>query len=489
MRTSKIYWLTIIVILVALITTSGATGAATTKSLSTNFTLVNLGSSDAKVTVSYYKPDGSAWNGSAYTTATIRANGGQWIVRQYFDSGLESGVRGSVVVSSDQPLAGMVQILNRASGAPTSGAYSAITSGSTRAYIPLVTRQGVSATGISNSQIVIQNTTESAVNVEVRLIQLGSSSVTYTKQINNIQRGSSYTYDLSDETNLPSNWYGSAEIEAITPGGKIAVVSNLFTGADSLNSFNAFTEDDFDSVWFVPLLASKLTNSLNTSVGVQNVDSSTISAGDITLSCIKDPASSGANTLSLTNPNDIAPKGAYYFNTLIDSRFPTNWYGSCKVSVASGKKTVVTVQQRLVASQNQAMFEAIPGSSTATTVFIPLVAKRLSNGFATPVVIQNLGSSTATIDLIYTSGEGGIPPATYTRTTTIPPEAALQLNFRLLATESPNIPNGWVGSLKVVSRGSPAQPIHAYVQNTFLTMTTSPNGDQFMAYRAFTVSP
>lgn len=482
----KIIIILLLSIVVSLLFVSSSFAAATTKSLSTNFTLVNLGPTDANVTVDYLKPDGTSWSGSSYVSATIPANGGQWIVRQYFDS-IQPG-RGSVVIRSDQPLTGMVQILNR-NGVPTSGAYSAITNGYSKGYLPLVARQGVSATGIANSQIIIQNTSNVDVNVQISLIKSGSLTPDYIKLVNGIKPGAAFTYDLSEENNLPTGWWGSAEVSVTSPSdgtGKIGVVSNLFIGSDSLNSYNAFSEEEADTVWFVPLLASRLTNSLNTSVGIQNLSESSIGKNEIILTCIKDPGSQGPSNLVIYNDVEIPVRGAYYFNTLIDTvRFPSNWYGACKVNSTGGKKIVATVQQRLVASANQAMFEAIPGSSTATVVFIPLVAKRLSNGFATPVVIQNLGSGEALVELSFTAGEGST--LSYKRELTIPAEAAVQLNFRLPNTE-PNMPDGWVGSLRVTSKGDNPQPIHAYVQNTFLSMTSSPNGDQFMAYRAFVIN-
>jgi hypothetical protein len=483
MKTKRVAAVLITAIIISLMLVSTAIAAATTKSLSTNFTLVNLSPSDASVTVDYLKPDGTPWTGSSYISTVIPANGGQWIVRQYFDN-IQPG-RGSVVIRSDQPLAGMVQILNR-NGVPTSGAYSAITEGYTKAYLPLVARQGGSATGIANSQIIIQNTGNADVNVQVSLIRSGASAPDYVKSISGIKPGAAFTYDLSEETNLATGWWGSAEISVTNPvDGKVGVVSNLFIGSDSLNSYNAFSETEADTTWFVPLLASKLTNSLNTTVQIQNLSGVTIAENEIVLTCIKDPASPGQNNLVIYNNAQIANRGAYYFNTLTDNRFPANWYGACKVSSTGGKKIVTTVQQRLVASANQAMFEAIPGSSTAKVVFIPLVAKRLSNGFATPVVIQNLGSSDTLVELKFTAGEGSA--LSYSRDVTIPAEAAIQLNFRLLNTE-PGMPDGWVGTLRVTSKGSNPQPIHAYVQNTFLSMTSSPNGDQFMAYRAFVIN-
>ena len=66
--------------------------ASTTKTLSTNFTLVNFGTSTANVSVSYVKTDGSAWTAdSGNTNFTIPANGGQKPVYQYFDGTLTAG--------------------------------------------------------------------------------------------------------------------------------------------------------------------------------------------------------------------------------------------------------------------------------------------------------------------------------------------------------------------------------------------------------------
>lgn len=471
-RKSLAYLLSTILILTLVLATS-ASAAATTKSLSTNFTLVNLGSSPANVSVDYVKPDGTLWMGSSYTSAIIPADGGQWIVRQYFDT-LSPG-QGSVVISSDQPLGALVQIINR-NGVPTSGAYKGFSVGTAKAYVPLVARQGTSATGIANSQIMIQNIGSSAIDVQVALTRVGNTTPDYTKTIRGIASKATFTYDISDETNLPTNWWGSAEVSVTTAGGQVAVVSNLFFGADSLMTFGGFPQESVDSVWFIPLLYSRLANSLNTSLAIQNLDTTDIAAGDMVLKCTKDPAYPGPNTLTISNTKAIPVKGSYTFNTLIDTtNFPTNWQGSCKISVTSGKKVVALVMYRWVNTKDQAAYEAIPGSSRGTTAYIPLVAKRLSNGFSTTITIQNLSTNPATVTLTYTPSSGGTP---IVRTgITIPAESSIVRNFRLSATELPEITDGWQGSLKIVSN----QPVHAYIANTYIT---PPNGDQFMAYTA-----
>lgn len=112
---------------------------------------------------------------------------------------------------------------------------------------------------------------------------------------------------------------------------------------------------------------------------------------------------------------------------------------------------------------------------SSTNVSVPLVAKRLANGFANTVTIQNLSASTATVTLTYIPSGGGTP---IVRTgLTIGAGASLIRNFRLPATELPEITDGWVGSLTVTSD----QPIAAFVQNTFLDVY----GDRLMEYLGF----
>jgi len=62
-----------------------AIAAATTKSFSSNYTLVNLGGDTAAVTASYVAPDGSEWGSSIFKSFSIPAGANQ-IVRQYDDT-------------------------------------------------------------------------------------------------------------------------------------------------------------------------------------------------------------------------------------------------------------------------------------------------------------------------------------------------------------------------------------------------------------------
>jgi len=469
----------LLIIIMATVTVAYA--GSTSKTLSTNFTLINFGGTDATVHVDYVKEDGTAWTADpANTDFLISANGGQIIIRQYFDSTLTSG-RGSATVSSDQPLGSVVQILARGQ-TPTSGSYSGSSQTSNTFYVPLAVRRLDTASGLGNSQIMIQNAGSATTTVDVQFI----GTTNYTNSGISIPSGATYYYDLDDETNLPANWYGSAVVSA-AGSDPIAVVSNFFTGSHAMQTFNAFPAESIGTEWVVPLFTSRLANGLSTPIAVQNLSGSSIAAGNVDVNCIKDPASPGSD-FSMSNTSSIPNNGAYYFNPVIDMSIPGGWYGACRVS--STGDIVVFVQMRYLGADMAAAYEGIRADGTDLNVFIPLVAKRLANGFATAVTIQNLNaSSAANVTFTYIPSpeyisSGGSSSNIVVGPYTIPAGGSLIHNHRLTGTGTGtgqhNLPDGWYGSLTVSSSD---QPINGFVQ---LTNYLVPPGDTFMAHNAFT---
>ena len=174
---------------------------STTKTLSTNYVVVNLSKTvDASVTALYYKDDGSTWAADAdKTNFSVPMNYGQTQVRQYFDATMTSG-KGSAVLSSTEPLAAVVQIWARAPQVPTAGSYLGYNSGANVFYVPLAFRQRSTASGLTNTQIMIQNIMNETISAQVRFIPLpGSGFSEYTKPIPTIAKYSTYYYDVADE--------------------------------------------------------------------------------------------------------------------------------------------------------------------------------------------------------------------------------------------------------------------------------------------------
>ncbi len=454
---------------------------ATSKTLSTNYTLVNLSASTATVSVNYYLENGSNWAASpASTSFTVPGNGGQAIIAQYFDATMASG-RGSAVVASDQPLGAVVQILAR-NQTPTQGAYIGSSTTSNVYYVPLVLRQRNS----TNSQIMVQNAGTSAVTVNIELIKSATSpGANYTRSGVNIPAGATFYYDLSTESaaNVADAWFGSAVVRATSAGGQITVISNLFAGADQLQTFNAFPGSGLSNKWFVPLFTSRLTNALSTPVSVQNLSGATAAAGSIVMNCTRDPGSTGGNpTFSASNTAPVANNESWFFNPVVDTTLPTNWFGSCVVNTPGNSVVFVQMRQPNV-TPSAAAYEGINGNGTNRTVLVPLVGKILPNGFATPVTIQNLTNSANTVNITYTpaqayvAGGGSSTPITENNVV-IPANGSLIRNFRL-GTTLPGMPNGWYGTMRVTGSGA----IDGFVQITTIGATT---GDTLMAHGVFT---
>ncbi len=307
------------------------------------------------------------------------------------------------------------------------------------------------------------------------------------------------------ETNLPEPWIGSAVVTA-SSSGKIAVVGNFFTGADTMQTYNAFPVESLGTKWVAPLFFVRLNNGLSSVITLQNLSGGQIAAGGVTLNCVKDADTfpSGPNTISVSNPDPILNNASYSFNPVVNTAmFPdAHWGGSCRVDSGSAS-TVVFVQLRYVNVEYKgaAAYEAIKEGITDKRIVVPLIAKRLPNGFASAVTIQNMSfSSSATINLQYRPffTEAECPVAICDRNAdgivnesdvinvgplTIQAGGSIQRNHRIESGpgSETTLPNGWQGSLVVTSSDS---PISGFVQLTNYISTT---GDTFMAHNAITL--
>jgi hypothetical protein len=484
--------------------------AVTAKTLSTNFTLVNLDPTNtATGTIDYLLESGEIWPGvaSVYQSFSLEPNGGSLQIKQYFDPMMEIG-KGSVVVRSNMPLGTVVQIQAR-SQVPTMGAYIGFTHGSNRFYLPLVMRNKTTQSGIVNGQIVIQNADASPVTVSVQLVPAPGVTGSYTKTIENILPGVSYYYDLSEESNLPAEWMGSAVVTAVD-SGKIAVVNNLFAGNDGLLTYNGFDESNVGPHWIVPSFFSRLANGLSTTVTVQNLSGASIDIGAITLSCLS-TAGNTPESFSLTNTASVENNASFSFNPVDNSPtpgFPDAWTGTCDVTANGDPNLVVIIQMRVVGStignHGADAYQAIRAGGTDRVLLVPLMAKFLSNGFASVIGIRNLSTTPANVTLYYIPATNGNCPVSIcdrdhdgvveagddmivVTNKTIGADQSMQRNLRLpvgleaggIPDAEDAVPNGWEGALRVESD----QPIDGYVQLTFFM---NYSGDQLMTYRVFT---
>jgi hypothetical protein len=451
-----------------------ASAQSTSKVLSTNFTLVNLSNGSNTVNISYYKPDGTQWR--TPEVQTLAAQGDQLIRRQYDDTELSAG-SGSVVVGGQGALGAVVQIQTR-SGTATRAAYSGATSGAAQANAPYVAKGLQSASGVVNSQIIVQNTSGAATNVTIDMVSSATGAVVASKAINGLAAGASSTYDLASDPAVPAGFFGSAVARAAS--GEITVVANVFSGPDTLQTYNAFTA--VGQEWLAPLFTSRLANTLSTPIAVQNLSGGAIPVGAIQVACTKDPASPGPDTVSLSNSAAVNNNATFFFNPVTDQSIPAQWFGACRITT-TGYNTVAFVQMRVVSGAQAGAYEAIKADGTKKKVVVPLYAKRLANGFASVVTIQNLSKTAAANVTLQYQGAAGLPAnCTGTVTASIAPSGSLQQNHRIQSGPQsvPSIGEACFGTIVVSSD----QPIDGIVQ---LTDISGLGGDTFQVHNAFAI--
>jgi hypothetical protein len=473
--TKRLTLSTLMVLVLVLTASLVASGAATTKQLSTNFTLVNLATGTNTVNIQYYTSTGAQWRTPEQTTLT--GVGDQLIRRQYTDAALQSG-SGSVVVGGSGAMGAVVQI-RAINQTPTSGAYSGASAGSSSANVPLVAKNQSSASGVLNSQVIVQNTGTAATSASIQVVN-ASGAVVYTTPSFNLALGTAYTYDVTNDANFPAGIY-SAVVNAAS-GGQVAVVSNLFMGTHGVQTFNAFTTKS--QKWVAPLFTSRLSNNLSTPITVQNLSGNTIPVGGIVMSCKANPASTVTGDVNASNTAAVNNTASYSFNPVVDQTIPAGFQGACTITT-TGFDTVAFVQMRFIGTDNVAAYEALDGTSTKTKVVVPLYLKRLTNGFATAVTIANLGTQAATVNVTYKKSAEITDPnlvCDLSFSATIAVGESLVQNHRIAsgANSVPQISDTCQGSMTIESTNG--QPIDAFSQ---ITVIIPQAGDTFMAHDAF----
>ncbi len=478
----KTRYLPVVALLILVLSVGGVASvmaAATTKSLSTNYTVQNLSDELATIHVEYLQhydgtTAGGPWAADAGNIDFTVNPGSSKVVAQYLDGTMSDGA-GSAIVESDQPIAAIVNMLARGQ-TPTSGSYTAFSEGSESFFMPFAFKNLSSSVGVINSQLIIQNVGTAPVDVSVELIGGASGAVDYTKTINDLPAGESYYYDQSEEGNLPASWYGSAKVSA--PGGQIAVVGNQFSGSHGLLTYPGFPEGYTE--WVVPLYLSRLANGYNSVIAIQNVSGGTLAAGSITVTFTPDPSLS-ASPFPIINTAAIANNAVWILNPRANAAFPVGSYGAARI-VSAGGNVVAIVNQLVneppISSSSALSYNAIRADLTGQTVRAPLIMSRLDNGYSTVFTVANLTATAGTCTFTYKPDPSLGLGDTVVPGVSLPASGSIVHNHRLVGTGTHELPTKWYGAATVEC----SQPAAGVVNQ----LQSGASGDPDLSYNAFT---
>lgn len=352
--------------------------SAQSRPFSTGFQIQNLSGTTANVSISFY-PEGSG-TPLAPVSTTVGANSSTTYAT--LPSAVSSGFSGSAVISSDQKVAAIVNVVSPDLSLSFGGAaYTGFSSGAKTVSLPLLFKAYFSFNTFFNIQNV---SSTNATNVRVTYSGGGLGAPVNAGPFS-IPAGSAMRFDQATNANLPANFNGSA---VVTSDQDVAVTV-IEVGPTTMLGYNGFTAGSTD-------VAFPLINANNfgytTGISLQNTGGSST---NVTVTYT--PSSAGT---ACTETKTIPSQGTAFFaiNAFRISEAGENcangatFVGSARVTTNSASMPLVGIVNQLNQTTNKGgSYDAFnPANATGVVVF-PLIQDRFF-GYFTGISIVNVGS-------------------------------------------------------------------------------------------------
>lgn len=421
---------------VALAATAGP-ASAFAFSYTAGFQVQNLTGTDANVSITYYNQDGSI---ATSASDTIPGSGS----KTYFPVHPASGFNGSVVLSSDQQVAAVTNVLGDSGAAAAS--YVASSGGSASVSLPLLMKNNAGF----NTWYNVQNTGSSDASVTVNYSDGASKSAT-------IGPGAAFTFDQSTETH-------SAAVFSATITSDQPVAATVMEESSSIMfAYSGFGAGSTDPV--MPLINANNAGYL-TGAQIQNIGASST---DVTVSYT--PSADGtACTETQTIPAGESKTftlgvfaGAPPGGTTTDCVGGERFIGSAQVTGNSASQDLVAIVNQLLPGVNGEAYGGFDPGAANQTVVLPLIMDR-NAGYFTGFNVMNVGSSSTTVNCTFTG-------------TSYTVGGTLAVGEALTDLQNGKIANGYVGSATCTASSS-GDKIVAVVNQ----LGPSGSADQLLVY-------
>lgn len=304
----------------------------------------------------------------------------------------------SGVVASDQPVAAVVNNVNRDLRAGDSYMGTADADLSQLVYAPLVfrNRNGYSST------IYLQNAHTVAQVITVSLFPNGASTPAVTKTYT-VEANASAIADLSsaDYSAFGESVFGAATVEGAL--GPVAAVVTYFrdkgTGPAAMVSgqYRGMASDNADTELYAPMIY-KRHNSWDSGISVVNTTDAS-SQVTVTLTASEQSAWAGT-TVELTQVIDGREGGNFYLPDYAEIPSP-GFYGSAKITSEQPVLVIVnSVNYDTVQGAVGSCYGAVTATEATSTIAGPLVFRAHADT-DTGINIQNIGTGATTATMVF----------------------------------------------------------------------------------------
>lgn len=445
-------------------------GAQGGGSWDSSFTVINLGTGEATVTVTFYTEAGVAvtptdlGGGTANPFALAAGSSKEILVFQIPEAQLAAG-RYSVVISADQPVAAIANLTNtiQAGQAPSfNGSYSGFDTGEMELFMPAALQDYYGW----NSHFSMQNMTGTAMNLTLELYQEGSNTVCHTEGPRMVEAYSSWHVDIGalalvDCDQNADGYNGAGKVSA---SGAVGAIDNQTHDATGMTVTYRGFPSGANTIYVPGLYVAYY--SWDSSINIQNVsavptDVDITYSDGVTAQC--SDLQPGAGCLLL---NFLETGHAEKFSAVIDAVDA----GAALVAVAQAGTSAASMLNQAFA------YEAFLAGGT--NFGLPLTMD-MYYGWFTSFTMQNLGGTDAAVTYVYAPDTTTTPPfAGQSCNTTIPANS----NLEIVQTQDTcvDLPAGYHGGVTVeATSGGPIIVIVS--QNNVDQMSAAP-GDWSMSY-------
>jgi hypothetical protein len=327
----------------------------------------------ANINIQYYNQDGTSPTMNAGISNPVPDTVQPGASNSYYPIHTAAGFNGSVVISSDQQVAAISNLVVN-STAQGIDSYVGVQSGGQTIYYPLVMKGNSSQTSL----LTVQNTSTSG-DATVSLsftAEIGSSYPAIAAQTLTIKPGASQTYDLNTAAAFSAipKWVGAATAKVTAPsGGTVAgvavTVNTKNSGASQLNTYNAFAAGS--TTVQLPLIQEN-NNGNRTSVNCQNIDPSATTTISVAYTGEGGMSKAGESKTGV-GPNGLAVFLQNYTGT-------TKFVGSATVSSNPAVPLVCVVNQQKPSKGQSSSYVGFDPATATTKVILPLIQSK--NGTA-----------------------------------------------------------------------------------------------------------
>jgi len=392
---------------IALMVVAGNTGRAQAQAKGSpwqvSITVLNVETSgQATININFYPGGGAA----AIPFQPAKLNAGAGTSYNVSDiSNINSGFKGSAVISSDQRVvATVVQFVRGGvlgkNVRPLSNGFQ--TSDASPSYlIPSVLNNEFNTV----TEVSIQNVEASDVKATVDFFAVGATTPTLSKEYTIKPNEAQYIDASSATLGLPAKFNGSATIKAVKvadsqPGNVVAAINEYNTVTALASSVEA-AKAGANTVYMPSALCNLGgAGTATSSYAIQNSDTSSAS-----VSVVFKPISGGAAVTA--GPYTLAPGAKQSVNGCTDGKLPNGFNGSATITSTGGK--IVAIGKIFNAGLSTAFLGSTDGAQTLALPYVrfaPDAAFQNGTRQRAFIAIQNIGPDTVSVDVSYRDKTG-----------------------------------------------------------------------------------